>query len=359
MKLTLYHLKMPLVSHFETSFGRTYHHECLIVRLERKGISGWGECPASTQPDYSYETVNIVWNVIVDFLAPLISKGDRFIERFSVVRGHEMAKAAIEMAYWDLDRREKGISLAELYTKQPRKEIESGISLGIQDKPADLIKRIANSLDKKYRRIKIKIKPSWDINILKLVRKEFPDIKLMADANGAYTMDDVATLKKLDDFNLMMVEQPMWYDDYVIHARLARKIKTPIALDEPIRTARDAENAISLGSCDVINIKQSRVGGPSEARRIHDICQKNKIPVFCGGLLETGIGRLHNIALASMPNCTLPGDISESARYYVEDIIDPVISLTSNGTIHVPDRESSYKVNKKALAKYCLRKKSI
>lgn len=353
MNFTLYHVKMPLVSHFETSFGRVHSQESIIVRIDKDGLTGWGECPASNRPGFSYETVKTVVYVITEFLVPAIKKTGDLRKAFSTVRGHEMAKCGLEMAFWDLAAKKKNVPLASLYTKNFRKEIKTGISIGIQDSPKILVEKISNALDKKYHRIKIKIKPGWDVDVVRVVRKEFPKIELMVDANAAYTLNDVDHLKKLDEFNLMMIEQPMWHDDYVQHAKLTKSIKTFICLDEPIRSARDAEAAISLKSCKIINIKQSRVGGPLEAKKVHDICMKNKIPVFCGGMLETGIGRLFNIALASMPNFTLPGDISASARYYTEDIIDPPVTLTGDGSILVPNGNSvSHNINEKKLNKY-------
>lgn len=334
------HLKLSLVNHFETSFGRTYAKETLIIKVTEGNLSGYGESPASAAPYYSAETVITAKYIIKNFLAPMIlGKTDSNIQHltsdFGHVRGHNMAKAGVIMALTDLSARKRKISLSKLYGGV-QKNISSGISLGIQDTPAELIARIEDALNKGYQRIKVKIKHGWDINIISAIRKRFPKIALSVDANSAYKLYEWRILKALDKYNLMMIEQPFSNDDFIDHAELQRKIKTPICLDESIKSYHDVEQAIKLKSCRIINIKQARVGGPLEAIQIHNLCRKHKIPVWCGGLLESGIGRLHNIALASLPGFTLPSDISASSRYYKQDIINPPVTLQPDGTIKVP-----------------------
>ena len=366
-EIEIRHLKIPLVSHFETSFSRVYHQETLIIRVTEGKLSGcapleattsnrikhakfnmasspmpltgWGECPASAAPYYSAETVITAKYIIKDFISPIIinksfSDLTHLNSSLHHIRGHNMAKAGVMMALTDLSARKRKIPLAKLYGGV-QKNISSGISLGIQNTPAELITRIEDALRQGYQRIKIKIKHSWDVNIVSAMRKRFPKIALSVDANGAYKLYEWRILKALDKYNLMMIEQPFSNDDFVDHAELQRKIKTPICLDESIKSYHDAEQAIKLKSCRIINIKQARVGGPVEAIQIHNLCRKHKIPVWCGGLLESGIGRLHNIALASLPGFTLPSDISASSRYYKQDIINPPVTLQSDGTIKV------------------------
>jgi O-succinylbenzoate synthase len=363
-KLELVHLRLPLVHFFETSFGRVYDHEVLIVRAESEGIVGYGEVPASAAPRYSYETVTTARHVIRDFLAAKL-KGMEIAgpgpisELFSFVRGHNMAKAGIEMAILDLFARAQGKSVAQVLGGT-REEIETGISLGIEDSVGDLLKRVEEGVAKGYRRIKLKIKPRWDVDVVAEVRKKFPSVPLMADANSAYTLQDIEHLKRLDEHHLMMIEQPLAYDDYVDHAKLQAAIKTPVCLDESIRSYDDARRAFELGSCKIINIKQARVGGPYSAKMIHNLSKARGAPVWCGGLLETGVGRAHNVALASLPGFTLPGDISASERYYAEDVIDPPVVVTPQGTIVVPKGPGiGYNVVERRLSRYCVRREFV
>ncbi len=363
-RIELIHLKLPLVHFFETSFGRVTEQETVIVRVDGAGFTGYGEAPASAAPYYSYETVHTVWHIIRDFLARRL-KGVEVIkpvpvaELFGAVRGHNMAKGAVESAVLDLVGKATGKPLYELLGGT-RTEIPTGISLGIEDNIDDLLKRIDESLAKGYRRIKVKIKPRWDVNVISEIRKRFPAIQLMADANAAYRLSDIEHLKQLDEFQLMMIEQPLDYDDYVDHAKLARELKTPICLDESIRSYQDARRAIELNACRVINIKVPRVGGPYSAKMVHNMCAKWSIPVWCGGLLETGIGRAHNIAIATLPNFTLPGDISASERYYREDVIHPPVTVTSHGTIQVPNAPGiGYTVLEDRLKKYAVRREVV
>jgi O-succinylbenzoate synthase len=363
-KIDIYHLKMPLVSHFETSFGRVYHQETLIIKITADKLTGWGECPASAQPYYSSETIHTANYIIKNFLAPLIigklfSGIKHLTSGFSRVRGHNMAKAGVIMALCDLIARKSNTPLSEFYGGT-QKNIPSGISLGIQDTPEELMKRIENALSQGYKRIKVKIKPGWDVNVVSAIRKQFPDMLLAVDANGAYKLSDRKLLKKLDKYNLLMLEQPLSYNDIVDHAELQKELKTPICLDESIKSYHDAEQAVKLKSCKIINIKQARVGGPIEAIKIHDFCRRNKIPVWCGGLLESGIGRLHNIAMACLPGFILPPDISASARFYKNDIIIPPVTLEADGTIKVPTNAGiGAEVNIKQLKQYMIYRETI
>ena len=340
-RLELRLCRLPLVSFFETSFGRSYDRSFLLVRLFGEGHEGWGEGVAEANPYYSSETTETTWHIITGFLAPrlLSTSFDHPREVFDwlrPIRGHNMAKAAVEMAAWDLYARIVDQPLSRLLGGT-RSRIASGVSIGIQDSLEQLEEKIARELAAGYQRIKIKIKPGWDLAAVERVRARFGDIPLMVDANAAYTLTDADHLARLDAFNLMMIEQPLDYDDVTDHVELQRKLKTPICLDESIHTVRIARDAIAAGACRIINIKPGRVGGHRESVRLHDVCAEHGIPVWHGGMLETGIGRAHNIHLASLPNFTLPGDIAASKRYYAPDLIDPAVEVASDGTIAVPD----------------------
>jgi O-succinylbenzoate synthase len=332
---------LPLVSFFETSFGRSYDRTFLLVRLEGDGHEGWGEAVAEANPYYSSETTETAWHIISEFIAPRVL-GVAFAHARDVfpalraVRGHQMAKAAVEMAAWDLDARIAGVPLSRLLGGT-RPRIASGVSIGIQDSLDQLAGKIEHELAAGYRRIKIKVKPGWDVDAAAMVRQRFGSIPLMVDANAAYTLADAAHLAEFDRFDLMMIEQPLDYDDVSDHGELQQRIATPICLDESIHTVRIARDAIRLGACRIINIKPGRVGGHLESIRLHDLCAEHGIPVWHGGMLETGIGRAHNIHLASLPNFTLPGDIAASKRYYQPDLVEPPIEVASDGTIAVPD----------------------
>lgn len=340
--LELFHLRLPLIHPFETSFGRVTHTETLIVKAVADGVTGYGECPASAAPLYSYETVHTARHVIKDFLAPKLAQIEMAMptelgRHFTFVRGHNMAKAGIEMALWDIAARQRGVPLYKLLGGE-RDRIPTGISLGIEKTPAELMEGVERALARGYQRIKIKIKPGWDVDIVREVANHFPGIKLMVDANGAYTLRDADHLKKLDEFNLMMIEQPLDYDDYVEHSLLQRYLRTPICLDECLRSPADARKAIYLGSAWIFNIKQARLGGTTNAIELHDIAQAENCAVWCGGLLESGIGRAHNVALSSLPNFTLPGDVSPSEKYYREEIVDPPIVMDEKGVIVISSR---------------------
>ncbi len=337
-----WHLRLPLLFPFETSFGRVNDKETVIVRVDAEGLAGWGECPVAATPGYSYETVATAQHALRDFLVPLLLRGPyadpaELPERFAPVRGHPMAKAGLEAACWDLEARRRGVPLARVYGGEPRR-IPTGISLGIEPTVPELVERARRALATGYRRIKIKIKPGWDEAPLAALRAEFPKAAFMADANGAYRPEDAARLARLDGFGLTMLEQPLHFEDFGEHAALARKLVTPICLDESIRNPGDAAHAIAIGACRIINIKPARVGGPTQARRVHDVCRERGVPAWCGGLLETGIGRAHNLAIATLPGFSMPGDLSASDRYWAEDLIEPPVRLEPDGTIAVPDR---------------------
>jgi O-succinylbenzoate synthase len=339
-RLDLRLLRLPLAHFFETSFGRSYDRTFLLIRLESEGQVGWGEAVAEAHPYYSSETTETAWHIITEFLTPLVV-GRRFEHPRDIfpamkrVRGHNMAKAGVEMAAWDLYARLQGQPLSAVLGGT-RDRIASGVSIGIQDSLDQLVAKVEKELAAGYRRIKIKIKPGWDLNAVEAVRATFPDIQLMVDANAAYSVSDGPHLAKLDGYRLMMIEQPLEYDDVMDHVQLQKEIATPICLDESIHTVRIARDAIEAKACRIINVKPGRVGGHAESIRLHDLCQAHGIPVWHGGMLESGIGRAHNIHLASLPNFTLPGDIAASKRYYVPDLIEPGIEVASDGTIAVP-----------------------
>jgi O-succinylbenzoate synthase len=333
--------RLPLVSFFETSFGRSYDRSFLLIRLEGDGHEAWGEAVAEANPYYSSETTETAWHIITEFVAPRLLSTTfehprEVFDRLKPIRGHNMAKAAVEMAAWDLFARMTDQPLSRLLGGT-RNRIASGVSIGIQDSLEQLKEKIAGELAAGYQRIKIKIKPGWDLDAVDMVRREFGSVALMVDANAAYTLADAAHLARLDPYDLMMIEQPLDYDDVTDHVALQRALRTPICLDESIHTVRIARDAIAAGACRIINIKPGRVGGHRESIRLHDLCAEHGIPVWHGGMLETGIGRAHNIHLASLPNFSLPGDIAASKRYYAPDLIEPAIEVAADGTIAVPD----------------------
>ena len=339
-KIELRTVRLPLVEPFETSFGRIDSRLIFLVAVNGGGETGWGEVVAAEEPLYSYETVGTALHVIRDYLAPAIlgePLGDisDLAQRLAPFRGHNMAKAGLELAFMDLFARLKCQSLSTLIGGT-RERIPVGVSLGIQPSLDHLIERVDRYLALGYQRIKLKIKPGWDIGIVREVRRRNPDILLSVDANAAYTLADVDHLRQLDDFNLLMIEQPLEYDDLVDHAQLQSKMSTAICLDESITGIKRAKQALDLGSCRIINIKIGRVGGYSQAVGIHDLCYAQGIPVWCGGMLESGIGRAHNIALASLPGFVLPGDISASSRYFARDLIVPEVAVGRDGTVIAP-----------------------
>src|SRR5271155_661794 len=339
-KITLREIHLRLLAPFQTSFGTSDLRRILLVETDVDGVSGWGESTAGEEPFYSYETVETAWHIIRDFLWPIL-KGKELggasevWDMFARVRGHNMAKGGVETAIWDAEAKQRNLPLAKLLGGV-REEIPCGVSIGIQPTIEALIGKVEKELGAGYQRIKIKIKPGMDVEPARALRERFPRIRLMVDANSAYRLEDAPLLKQLDAFYLIMIEQPLGWDDIYSHAQLQRQLDTPICLDECIHDIEHARAAIEIGACRIINIKLGRVGGHTAARRIHDLCMAKSIPVWCGGMLESGIGRAHNIAMSSLANFSLPGDVAASRRYWAEDIIEPEVEVTPEGTIRVP-----------------------
>src|SRR5712692_3222437 len=363
--IELREIRLPLIHFFETSFGRTTERRIILVQVtDRDGAEGWGECTAGEGPFYSEEWAETAWPTLKEFLAPMvvgrgIESAARVGDVMKSVRGHRMAKAAIETACWDLESQRAGVPLWK-HLGGVHEEIPCGVSIGIQNSPEELIEKIGKELSAGYQRIKIKIKPGWDVDIVRRVRERFPEIGLMGDANSAYTLADAPLFRALDEFNLMMIEQPLPHDDIFDHAELQKQIKTPICLDESVKTPEDARHAIALGACGVINVKLGRVGGHAQAKRVENIAREQKIPVWCGGMLESGIGRAHNIAMATLEGFTLPGDVSASARYWEEDIIEPPVTVSSRGTILAPDKPGiGFEVNRARVDRLTVRSERV
>lgn len=340
-KITVHHVNMRMKNPFTTSFGTEQDRSFLVLEIESEaGVTGWGECVTSSRPLYIEEFTTGAWHMLKEHLIPLVLKQtlehpNDLQEIFAPFKRNHLAKSAIEGAVWDLYAKTKGQTLSEALggTKQA---VEVGVSLGIEDNLQDLLRNIEEKVDEGYKRIKIKIKPGKDIDVLHHVRDHYPDIPLMVDANSAYTLDDLETLKEMDQFDLMMIEQPLMAGDLIDHATLQKEIETPVCLDESIHSYEDARQAIELGSGKIINMKIARVGGLTQAKKIHDMCVEANIPLWCGGMLEAGIGRLHNIAVASLANFTLPGDTASSSRYWEKDIINPEV-VAENGLVNVPE----------------------
>ncbi|MDA2925829.1 o-succinylbenzoate synthase [Acidobacteria bacterium AH-259-G07] len=339
-EIILREIRLSLVNFFETSFGRTHERRVLLVEVRCGDTAGWGECTAGEGPFYSYETVDTAWTILTHFVLPRIVHGsfespEEFPEMFAAIRGHHMAKACVEAALWDVQAQELHRPLWKLLGGT-REKIPCGVSIGIQENPDALLEKIEKELEAGYHKVKIKIRPGWDVDIVRLIREHFPEISLMVDANCAYSLQDAERLKELDSFGLLMIEQPLDYDDLFHHSKLQAQIATPICLDESIRHARDAALACRLKACKIINIKIGRVGGLSEAKRVHDLCKEQGLPVWCGGMLESGIGRAHNIALSTLENFSIPGDVSASKRYYERDTVCPAVEVTPDGYILAP-----------------------
>jgi len=332
-------VRLPLVRAFRTSSSTKDHLDHILVRVEGDGLAGWGECASPSDPYYCPETSETCWHILEDFLGPLVlgrefTTVDELVRHYRLVKGNNFAKAGLEMACWDLFARREGKPLSALLGGT-RSEILSGVSLGIEDDPDALLARIEAHLAEGYRRVKLKIMPGRDVAVVRRVRERFPDLALQVDANSAYTLDDLPALKQLDAFGLLLIEQPLAHDDIIDHARLQAELETPVCLDESIHSAADARKALDLGACRVVNVKVSRVGGLSEARRVHDLCRARGVPVWCGGMHEFGIGRAANVAVASLPGFTLPGDVSGSDKYYREDLVEPPV-LARGGAVPVP-----------------------
>lgn len=343
--ITLREIQMPLAYPFETSFGVTTDRRILLVELQAEGLTAWGECVAGEHPYFSEESVDTAWIVMESELVPMLLDGEvkgggGCPHIFRQVRGHRMAKAALENAVWDLEAQAKGMPLWQLLGGT-RSRIACGVSIGIQPRLEILMDKIELELAAGYQRIKVKCKPGWDMKVFDAIRERWPEILLSCDANSAYRMRDIEYLVSWDQFGLLMIEQPLWHDDFYFHSMLQKRMATSICLDESIRNRRDALAAIDMESCRIINIKCGRVGGFSEAIAVHNAAEERGVPVWCGGMLETGIGRAHNIALSSLPNFSLPGDVSASSRYWVQDIIEPAVTVSATGEIEVPQGPGS------------------
>ncbi len=357
-------IRMPLVKPFETSFGRTTDRRILLVEIRAEGLTGWGECTAGEHPYFSDETIDTAWSVTAAELAPSLAASDvahpgKCPGILGRVRGHRMAKAALENAVWDLQAQMDRVPLASLLGGV-REVIACGVSIGIQPSVEHLMAEIETALAAGYQRIKLKCKPGWDLNVFSAVRHRWPDILLSCDANSAYRLRDSDHLLSFDEFSLLMIEQPLWADDFYFHSMLQKRLATAICLDESIRNRRDALAAIDMESCRIINIKVGRVGGFSEAIAVHNVAQERGIPVWCGGMLETGIGRSHNIALSSLENFTLPGDVSASNRYWAEDIIEPEVTVSSKGEIRIPKSAGrGFEVKTQLVERLTVRKEEI
>jgi O-succinylbenzoate synthase len=341
-QIKLIEINLPLVHFFETSFGRSYERRIILVQVtDADGAEGWGEVTCGETPSYSEEWTDSAWVTIEKILAPMvvgkqIETAAGIWDLMRKVRGNRMAKASIETACWDLEAKKLNVPLWR-HLSGLRQEIDCGVSIGIQDSVEQLFDKIQTELDAGYKRIKIKIAPHWDFEVIKKVREKFGNILLMGDANSAYSLKDIELFKRLDEFNLMMLEQPLAHDDMLDHAKLQREIKTPVCLDESVKSPEDARKAIELKSCQIVNVKLGRVGGHAQAKLVEQTCRNADIPVWCGGMLESGIGRAHNIAMSTLAGFTLPGDVSASKRYWHEDIIKPEVEITSNGTIIAPE----------------------
>ena len=365
VSVELREIRLPLIHFLETSFGRTTERRIILVRVvDRDGAEGWGECTAGEGPFYSDEWTETAWATLKEFLAPMVvghetENAAAVYELMKSVRGHRMARAAIETACWDLEAKRAGVPLWK-HLGGTQTEVPCGVSIGIQDSPEQLIEKIEQELDAGYQRIKIKIKPGWDVDIVRRVRQRFPEIHLMGDANSAYTLADIQLFTALDEFNLMMIEQPLAYDDIFDHAELQKQIKTPICLDESVKTPADAQHAIDLGACRMVNLKLGRVGGHSQAKKVERLARERNIPVWCGGMLESGIGRAHNIAMSTLAGFTLPGDVSASSRYWAQDIIEPPVTVSAAGTIAAPNKPGiGFEINRARIEQLTVRSEVI
>ncbi len=364
-RIELIEINLPLVHFFETSFGRTYERRIILVRVtDDEGAEGWGEVTCGETPSYNEEWTDSAWVTVEKILAPMVvgrevESATRIWGLMKKVRGNRMAKAAIETACWDLEAKKLEVPLWR-HLGGVNKEIACGVSIGIQDSVEQLFEKIQVELDAGYKRIKIKIAPNWDYEVIKQVREKFGAILLMGDANSAYSLADIELFQKMDEFKLMMFEQPLAYDDMLDHAKLQKQIETPICLDESIHSLPDARKAIKIGACQIINVKLGRVGGHKQAKRISNYCQSHELPIWCGGMLESGIGRAHNIAMSTLAGFTLPGDVSASKRYWFEDVIEPAVEVTPHGTIIAPESAGiGFEVRRDRIKKLAVRKTEI
>ncbi|MBI1749964.1 MAG: o-succinylbenzoate synthase [Acidobacteria bacterium] len=333
-------IRMTLLAPFETSFDRVQERRIFLIEASVDGVTGWGEPTAGDHPYYSPETIETAWHIIRDFAWPALrgrelSSAAEVWDLLGAIRGHNMAKAGLETAIWDAEAKQKGIPLWKLLGGT-REELPCGVSIGIKKDLDELAAAVEKELAAGYQRIKIKIKPGREIAECARLRERFPHIRLMVDANSSYRREDFPLLRELERFYLMMIEQPLEWDDIYSHAELQKQLSTPICLDECIHSFADARAALEIGACRIMNVKLCRVGGHAAARRIHDLCRERSVPVWCGGMLESGIGRAHNVAMSTLPDFTLPGDVSASKRYWAEDIIEPEVTVSPQGTIHPP-----------------------
>lgn len=339
-RAVLREIRLTLRAPFEISSGSIHARRILLLTLDGDGVEGWGECVAGESPSYAYETTDTAWHLLTDLILPNIigrdaSDPEDLLAPVGWIRGHRMARATVEMAGWDLSARMEGLSLSALLGGT-RAAVPVGVSVGLQPTNRELVEKVSEYVRDGYARVKVKIKPGRDVEMLSELRGSFPDAHIMADANSAYTLEDVARLRALDSLDLMMIEQPLGYDDFLHHARLQKMIDTPICLDESIRSEGDLELALELGSCRILNLKPGRVGGLGVSRRLHDMMHRRGLSVWCGGMLESGVGRAHNVALASLPGFTMPGDISASSRYWEQDIVSPEFEVRPDGHMDVP-----------------------
>ena len=361
----LIEINLPLVHFFETSFGRTYERRIILVHArDTDGAEGWGEITCGEVPGYSDEWTDSAWVTAEKILAPMVlgkevENAGGIFDLMKRARGHRMSKAGIETACWDLEAKKRGVPLWR-HIGGVKNEIECGVSIGIQDSVEQLFGKIQTELDAGYRRIKIKIAPHWDYDVIKQVRKQFGNILLMGDANSAYTLDDIDLFQRMDEFELMMFEQPLSHDDMLDHSKLQARIKTPICLDESVKSPEDARKAVELKAGRIINVKLGRVGGHAQAQQVEQICRTAGIPIWCGGMLESGIGRAHNIAMSTLEGFTLPGDVSASKRYWHEDIIEPAVEVTERGAIIAPEKPGiGFEVRRDRIEKHAVRQTLI
>ena len=363
-EIILRELHMPLLRPFQTSFGVTQNRRILLAEIRSEGLIGWGECTAGEHPFFSAESTDSAWQILCNELAPMLAAespehGGECPRIFKAVRGNPMAKAALENAIWDLEAQREGIPLAQLIGGV-RDSVPCGVSLGIQSSIPELMAIIERELEAGYRRIKLKCKLGWDVDVFERVRNRWPQILLSCDANSAYRLHDQEHLESFDEFDLLMIEQPLWHDDFYFHSMLQKRLRTPICLDESIRNRRDALAAVEMESCRIINIKLGRVGGFSEAIAVHNAALERGIPVWCGGMLESGIGRAHNIALSTLEGFTLPGDVSASARYWAEDIVEPEVTVMRDGHIAIPDSPGrGYEARTELIDRLTVRKETV
>ncbi|MGC9224378.1 MAG: o-succinylbenzoate synthase [Terracidiphilus sp.] len=362
--IILRELHMPLVRPFETSFGVTRNRRIVLAEVQSEGLTGWGECTAGEHPFFSPESTDTVWQVLLNELVPMLAAespehGGECPRIFRAVRGNPMAKATLENAIWDLEAQREGIPLSRLIGGV-RETIPCGVSLGIQASIPELLSIVERELAAGYQRIKLKCKPGWDVEVFERVRNRWPGILLSCDANSAYRLRDQDHLASFDAFDLLMIEQPLWHDDFYFHSVLQKRLNTPICLDESIRNRRDVLAATEMGSCRIINIKLGRVGGFSEAIAVHNAALERGVPVWCGGMLESGIGRAHNIALSTLEGFTLPGDVSASARYWAEDIVEPPVTVSKEGEIAISDTPGrGYEARTDLIEKLTVRRETI